>query len=75
MYSAKEVDLIRGLIGYLKGASKADVAHAIAVLKEVSPEEIRRIANGIPSKGRIDSAQIKQAFTKRLAHVAKSKAA
>ena len=75
MHSAKDVDITRGLIGYLKTASKADVTHAIAVLKDVSPEKIRQIANGIPSKGRIDATQIKQAIEKKVNYGVKSKAA
>lgn len=61
---AKKIDMLRGLMRFLDDHQKLPMNTIIMVLKHHTPDVIRGMAKDMPSKGRIDSAQIKQAFEK-----------
>jgi hypothetical protein len=58
--AAKELSLTRGMIAFLNDTDTIGVA--INTLRVITPEQIRQIANRMTSKGRIDAAQMRQAF-------------
>lgn len=59
--TAKRTDFGRGLREFLFH-NQHDAANVVRRLKLVTPDQIRQLANTMPSRGRIDSNQIRQAL-------------
>lgn len=59
--AAKQYDFCRGMIQFLH-ETDVDLKIFCIIMRRMTPEGIREIAKKIPSKGRIDAAQIKAAF-------------
>lgn len=57
--TAKAIDFGRGLRDFLFSNNNVET---LRVLKIITPDQIRQVANGLPSIGRIDFSQIRQAM-------------
>jgi len=59
--TAKRTDFGRGLLRFLH-EHQDDANNIVRMLKVVTPDQVRQIANQTPSKGRIDATQIRLAL-------------
>lgn len=60
--AAKRTDFLRGLTLFLKANTELSNRSLVQAIRPYMAEDIRAIANGTPSKGRIDAPQIKRAY-------------
>jgi hypothetical protein len=59
--TAKRTDFGRGLLAFLK-SNRQNEARLLNTLKVLTPDQVRELSRTMPSKGRIDSNQIRQAL-------------